>query len=318
MNLRQIEVFHAVYSVGSISGASRRLNVSQPSVSKIVKHAETQLGFALFKLVKGRLLPTEEAHILFREVDDLYARITVFQRTTRNLRSTTEGHVRMGVLPSLALSITPEAIARFRERMPNVTFEVMAVHHDSFRESLVSRDCDFVVGHHLLQDPEIAGVSLGQGRVGALVKRGLLPDGANVTLQTLCLHEVIGLARGVAIADLVGPVAHLSEDAATRPSIVVHSVYIAAALARQGAGIAVVDEFTARGFLSDSLEFRLIEPVVGFELKALHLIENPLSRLARAFLDLKRKVIATPFPSADAEVDDTSGPYPKAMDAVKD
>ena len=48
MNLRHIEVFHAVYVNGSVSGAARALNVSQPSVSKMLRHAESLLGFQLF------------------------------------------------------------------------------------------------------------------------------------------------------------------------------------------------------------------------------------------------------------------------------
>jgi DNA-binding transcriptional LysR family regulator len=291
MNLRQIEVFHAVYSVGSISGASRLLNVSQPSVSKIVKHAETRLGFALFRLVRGRLTPTDEAHILFREVDDLHARIDTFQRAARNLRSTSEGHIRMGVLPSLAMALTPDAVARFRERMPRVTFEVSAIHHDDFREALSSRECDFVIGHHLLPDPEIATLPLGHGRVGALFRRDLLPDGVDaITPDMLLPHDLIGLAPGVAIAGLAGA----SHAAGVAPAITVRSVYIAAGMARAGAGVAIVDEFTARAYVGPDLLFRPLAPAATFELKVLHLGAQPLSRLARNFIELKRQMIATP------------------------
>ena len=45
MRLRHIEVFHAVYNCGSITGAAKLLNVSQPSISKVLAHAEQQLGF---------------------------------------------------------------------------------------------------------------------------------------------------------------------------------------------------------------------------------------------------------------------------------
>ena len=55
MNLRHIEVFHAVYVNGSVSAAARMLNVSQPSVSKVLRHAESLLGFELFQRAAGRL-----------------------------------------------------------------------------------------------------------------------------------------------------------------------------------------------------------------------------------------------------------------------
>ncbi|MEI8631900.1 LysR family transcriptional regulator [Vibrio sp. PP-XX7] len=47
MRLRQIEVFHAILQAGTISGAARLLHVSQPNVSRILTHAEQQLGFCL-------------------------------------------------------------------------------------------------------------------------------------------------------------------------------------------------------------------------------------------------------------------------------
>lgn len=34
---------------GSVSEASRELHISQPAVSKILKHAESRLGIELFK-----------------------------------------------------------------------------------------------------------------------------------------------------------------------------------------------------------------------------------------------------------------------------
>ncbi|MFM9901533.1 MAG: LysR family transcriptional regulator, partial [Polaromonas sp.] len=49
MRLRHIEVFNAVMLTGSVSGAARLVNVTQPAVSRTLQHAELQLGFALFQ-----------------------------------------------------------------------------------------------------------------------------------------------------------------------------------------------------------------------------------------------------------------------------
>ena len=59
MRLRQIEVFHAVYTCGTMTSAARLLNVSQPSVSKVLAHAEQQLGYPLFERVRGKLVPRD-------------------------------------------------------------------------------------------------------------------------------------------------------------------------------------------------------------------------------------------------------------------
>lgn len=61
MRLRHIEVFNAVMLTGTVSRAARLISVSQPAVSRILQHAELQLGFALFQRSKGRLVATPEA-----------------------------------------------------------------------------------------------------------------------------------------------------------------------------------------------------------------------------------------------------------------
>jgi DNA-binding transcriptional LysR family regulator len=308
VNLRQIEVFHAVYSAGSISAASRLLNVSQPSVSKVVKHTESGLGFPLFRLVKGRLVATDEAHVLFRDVHDLHERIGIFQQAARNLRSSAEGKVRIGLLPSLALSVVPEAVARFGMIAPRAGFEIISVHHDSFRHTLVSRECDLVVGHHLLQGPEIHSISLGTGCVGVLFRRGLLTDSAEpLQLSALDNHDLISLTQSVAIANLLDGGMELRGREGRR-TIAVNSVFVGAALARQGLGIAIVDEFTARGIMDSDLCFRPLRPAVTFDLKALHLAEQPLSRLTRSFLEVMRRIVSRPM----VEPMDTA-PYPQAI-----
>lgn len=104
MRLRHIEVFHAVYTTGSITSAARMLYVSQPSVSKVLAHAESQLGFALFERNRGKLTPTAEADMLFDEVDKIYRQLFTVRRKAENIRQHRAGVVDIAVTPALGLS----------------------------------------------------------------------------------------------------------------------------------------------------------------------------------------------------------------------
>ncbi|WP_154582145.1 LysR family transcriptional regulator, partial [Bordetella pertussis] len=68
MRLRHIEIFEAIRRTGSLTEAAAALHISQPAASKLLAHAEAQLGFKLFERVKGRLVATREAEILAPEV----------------------------------------------------------------------------------------------------------------------------------------------------------------------------------------------------------------------------------------------------------
>jgi DNA-binding transcriptional LysR family regulator len=49
MNFRHLEVFYAVMTAGTVTGAARQLGVSQPSVTTTIKAAETGLVRCLKK-----------------------------------------------------------------------------------------------------------------------------------------------------------------------------------------------------------------------------------------------------------------------------
>ena len=118
MRLRHIEVFHAVYNCGSITGAAKLLNVSQPSVSKVLAHAEQQLGFPLFNRHKGKIVPTREAERLINHVNHAYRNINELRRVSKNLGSAESGVIRIAVTPALGIDIVPAAVASYLEQHP--------------------------------------------------------------------------------------------------------------------------------------------------------------------------------------------------------
>ena len=69
LNYRQTEMLWAVVMAGSISGAARLLNISQPAVSRMLAPTEKAMGVTLFEQVRGRLQPTVQVQSLFEEIE---------------------------------------------------------------------------------------------------------------------------------------------------------------------------------------------------------------------------------------------------------
>lgn len=69
MRIRDIEVFRSVMTSGSTSKAAGLLGISQPAVSQSIRRLETMADFKLFERVRSRLVPTQEAVALMRDVD---------------------------------------------------------------------------------------------------------------------------------------------------------------------------------------------------------------------------------------------------------
>ncbi|WP_298670550.1 LysR family transcriptional regulator [uncultured Sphingomonas sp.] len=294
LSLRHIEVFHAIYANGSASAAAVVLNVSQPSISKTLRHAEDRLGFALFHRVKGRLSPTEKAHILFSEIDEIHEKLISLQRSARNLGVRGET-LKVSALPGFGLDFLPRAVACFRAVEPHARFELGTLHSADILRRLQSRDCDIMIGCEAPMHPQLACQEIGSGQIVVLHRPGALGSaGAVMDRERLRRHKLIGMSAQS------GPLARIFHQEVARRGIdldgdlTVDTMYIGAVLARLGAGLAVSDDLSAPALLGEGLISTPFEPPIDYRIFAVHLADAPLSRIAVRFVKMLRTMLAAP------------------------
>lgn len=291
MRFRQIEIFHAVYTHGSISAAARALGVSQPSVSKTLRHAEDSLGFTLFQIARGRLVPTDEAHALMREAGDVFERLESLQHTARNLSQAGGGHIRLGIVPSLALDIVPQAMAQFRREWPRVTFEVHTHHHDDLVRSLIERETDLAIAYTPPPHPRLTRTVLAEGELVVLFPTGAFGAvGPRLPLDLLADRDVIGVTATGPIGEVLTRAAR-ERGISYRETVSVQTFFIAARLAQLEGGVTVVDEFTARAWRSPGFSWLPTEPRLGFTVSYATLEDRQPSKVARQFLRTLEKAL---------------------------
>jgi len=291
MNLRHIEIFHAVYTNGSVSAAARALSVSQPSVSKMLRHAESTLGFRLFERTKGRLVATDDAHALFGEVSEIQQRVMALREGVRNLRRGSGMMLRVSALPSLALGVLPEAVAHFLPSHPNVQFDLQTVHHDDLVRKLHERETDLAIAVEVPQSAPVGSCWLGEGELVVLYREEDMPDAPpRLELMELKGHRFISVASS-------GPIGEIFVREQQRlglaldNTISTRTFFIATALVRAGVGLTVVDSFTAQAALAPGLAMRPLKPSLAFDLYAIHLLTRPPTVVATDFLKVIAKVI---------------------------
>ena len=107
-----------------MTNAAAMLNVSQPSISKVLAHAEQQLGYRLFDRVKGKLIPTPEAHQLFVHVKAVYKDVDRLRHVASNIKSAGAGRIRVAGTPAFGLEVLPKAVASFQKENPGTVFEI--------------------------------------------------------------------------------------------------------------------------------------------------------------------------------------------------
>ena len=298
MNLRHIEVFHAVYVNGSVSAAARMLNVSQPSVSKVLRHAESLLGFPLFHRTAGRLIPTEDAHTLFGEVSEIQDRVLALREATRNLKRGAGSLLRVSALPSIALDAIPATVAQFLRKHPDTRFDLQTVHHADLLRKLYERETDIAVANVVPQGAPVDAHWLGAGELVVLYREEDMPSAApRIGLEELAGRPLISLASS-------GPIGQLFSAEVQRLGVELNEVvsartfHIATALVRLGVGMTVVDNLTARASLGPGLAMRPLKSRLTFDVNAMTLKDRPPTALGTAFLkSLARTIDALSRPA---------------------
>jgi DNA-binding transcriptional LysR family regulator len=284
MRLRHIEVFHAIMQVGTISGAAQVLHISQPAVTKVLQHAELQLGMPLFERVRGKLHPTPEAHRLFVETEKLHRDLQGIRRLAASLKGRAVETIRLVATPTLAVSVLPQAMSAWRRDFPATRCELATHHTNEIVNMLRLGEADFAVS---LQDPRHPGIvaeALAQGVMTVIAPpRTWRDDEVDTPLAPAGLRgELIGYADNDPLGELVVSACEAQE---VHPVFrtVVQTYQIARSLVEAGGGMAVVDPFTAAS--ATRVQRRPLDPAIGVQLYLLTAGHAPLSHGARQLAD---------------------------------
>lgn len=124
MNLRALRVLRAVAASGSQAAASRTLNVAPSAISRTIVELEAELGFALFRRDKGRLIPTQTGRAFAREVERVFREVDMLADTARALRAVGGDRLRVVVPPSLSHRFLPESLRRFVASHPETRLDI--------------------------------------------------------------------------------------------------------------------------------------------------------------------------------------------------
>lgn len=287
MRLRHIEVFNAVMLTGSVSAAARMINVTQPAVSRMLQHAELQLGFQLFQRVGGRLRPTVEAQALYPHIERLFNQLEDVQRLSASLKAGRgKGELRVLTVLALSYEIFPRAMRLFRDKHPSVVVHHEALHSPQIVSSLVLQEADVGYVFSAVSHPALAQEQLAQRRVVCVVPKGLLSArqvrAGTITLAQLSKLPVIGLDGQDPLGILL---AHAVRDSGTglQEVMTVQTYHVALALAHQGVGVAMVEGCTAASADLDRVDVLALEPELPTTVHALRPMARPNSLTTRAF-----------------------------------
>jgi DNA-binding transcriptional LysR family regulator len=138
------KVFLVTAQEGSLSAAARKLEQTQPTLSRQVAALERQLGVTLFERVGKRLVLTETGQHLLEHVRRMSdaAHLVTMQASGRSQGIV--GQVRISAGEALSAYVLPPLIERIRRAHPEIAVHVVASNQLS---DLLRREADIAIRH---------------------------------------------------------------------------------------------------------------------------------------------------------------------------
>lgn len=254
LNFRQLEVFRAVMVAKTISGAAELLHVSQPGVSRTLKHMETKLGVDLFERRQNGLIPTPEAEELFGEVRPLYKRLDNLDHCISRIVRAEQSYVQVGCSPSLAHYLLPELLARVKTKLPEIVVSVDTMSNEDLADYIIRRHGDFALSTYDPGHPLVLADQSISGDIQCVVRKDHeIATKPTVSFEEIALHDVVGYYEDTFIGQVIDN--RFSELGLTpKTSVRVRFNDDACAMVEHGLGVGFAYEFAVMESLAPSLK----------------------------------------------------------------
>lgn len=178
---------------GSLSGAARALDMTQPTAGRHIAALEAALGQTLFTRSQTGLLPTDAALALRPHAHAMQHTALAFERAAASHGGGVRGVVRLSASEVVGVEVLPPILTGLRRAHPELTIELVPTNRI---QDLLHREVDIAVRMAAPQQEALIARRIGVIDVGLHARDDYLArHGTPSSLAELARHTVIGFDK---------------------------------------------------------------------------------------------------------------------------
>ncbi len=190
---RLIQSFLAVLEHGSLLGAARALQSSQPTMGRHIADLEAQLGVVLFERTGRGLQPTATALRLATSARAMEAGALQLAHGVSSAQMGVRGSVRITASQPVACLLLPPLLLQMRQALPDIQVELVASNDVT---NLLRREADIALRMVRPDQSSLVARRIGTVALGAFAHRDYLRRrGVPRQPTDLLAHELVGNDR---------------------------------------------------------------------------------------------------------------------------
>ncbi|PKP71794.1 MAG: LysR family transcriptional regulator, partial [Alphaproteobacteria bacterium HGW-Alphaproteobacteria-4] len=213
----------------------------------------------------GRFVPTTEAHGIFAQINEVFAKVENLQFSIDALKQGEGGVFSFASAPSISQHILPRAVKRLRLKFPALRMNINILKIEETVDYLLLKKGELVAMSYKIDHPGLVSHLLASGRLVAVVPVGHpLAAQHEIALADLAAHPLIGIDP----ADPYGRILSAPFAEHGLPfelSIQARFAQTVNALVAANLGVAVLDEFSMAAAETPGVVVRPIAEPTSFK-----------------------------------------------------
>ncbi len=146
MKSNAIRDFLAVAESGSLRAAARKMEASQPAITRSIQELEKELGVVLFERSQSGISLTPMGQVFLRRAGAIRKEMQMAREELDQLRGETNGHLNVALSSVPHISMLPYALQQFRQRYPGVKINIVDAVYPTIELDLRESRIDCYIG----------------------------------------------------------------------------------------------------------------------------------------------------------------------------
>ena len=201
MNLKQAQYIKTIAECGSITAAAKRLFVSQPSLSQMLRQVEQEIGLPIFDRTTSPMRLTYAGEKYLHAAERILAANSELESQLKEIKQEHAGRLRLGISVTRAMQVMPLVLPIFTPMYPNVTLELTESGSATLEELLQNGSIDLALAaleststnlaYELIEKEDVGILA---GRDSATAKR--FRSGSTISLSDITGDSFVYLTKG--------------------------------------------------------------------------------------------------------------------------
>ena len=201
MNLKRAQYMKTSAECGSITAAAKKLFISQPSLSQMLRQLEKEIGTPIFDRSISPLRLTCAGEKYLNAVDRILAVNSELESQLREIREEHSGRLRLGISVTRALQVMPRVLPVFTAKYPEVTLELTESGSATLEELLQNGSIDLALAALESTSTSLAYELIEKEAIGILAGKDSntakrFAPGTQLSLEQIQGDSFVYLAKG--------------------------------------------------------------------------------------------------------------------------